>query len=723
MKNLILAIATSAQLMAASDPLDTWTVVRQPDNYRIARLAHGGGRFVAVGDIVLSSEDGIHWTQGDLGGWNPPANLGSPFPLLSLASGNDRFLAGGFNPLWGQSQVVTFDGTTWANPWSDSEWIAGIAYGGGVFVAGGSGTLVLTSENGMNWVRHKTEALHGFNRITFGNGHFVAFESDFGNGTTNYQTHVWISNDGSNWQQASPETTRSLSGPRLMFNRLDFVGGQFVALGVAYEADFVRLRSTIFTSDDGLVWTSRLSEAGQSQYLGVAYGGGQFVVVCAGDPHPILSSADGVTWVKHGVEAPELTAITFGNGQFLAAGEGGAILASGDISSPVETAPVNKVVAWGDVGEAQKRLPPGLTNVVAIGSGGSNIPGFADTSVSAALKQDGTIIEWEYDPGWSWAGETNVLFGMTNVVSIAVSARELPVLWADGTLHSARDPELALSPTNVVAVSGNRGNVLALRDNGTVFSLNGLSFEGYTEITDTKTSRLSNVVAIAAGGMSFGALTNQPWGLALRDDGTVAGWGADDAGQIDLPDNLTNVVAIAAGYGHGMALKADGTVATWGVWARLHPSPSSLTNVVAIAAAGRLSGNTPEAMEGYCLALKADGTVSAWGNLEWWGVTEVPPGLSNVVAIAAGPYRALALVGSGPPVLHTPILKPSRDSMGFRCSISSECGKVYRLEYKERIEGTAWTALPLVAGNGRLIQLFDSTRSVGPGRFYRVRRW
>ena len=63
--------------------------------------------------------------------------------------------------------------------------------------------------------------------------------------------------------------------------------------------------------------------------------------------------------------------------------------------------------------------------------------------------------------------------------------------------------------------------------------------------------------------------------------------------------------------------------------------PSGLSNVVAVAAGDRLS-----------LALKADGQVVAWGSTEK-GQTTVPVGLSNVVAVAAGSYHGLALSVDG----------------------------------------------------------------------------
>jgi YD repeat-containing protein len=61
--------------------------------------------------------------------------------------------------------------------------------------------------------------------------------------------------------------------------------------------------------------------------------------------------------------------------------------------------------------------------------------------------------------------------------------------------------------------------------------------------------------------------------------------------------------------------------------------PSGLSNVVAIASA---------ANGGHCLALNGDGTVVAWGNNSF-GQTNVPADLTNVLAIACGGYHSMAL--------------------------------------------------------------------------------
>ena len=138
---------------------------------------------------------------------------------------------------------------------------------------------------------------------------------------------------------------------------------------------------------------------------------------------------------------------------------------------------------------------------------------------------------------------------------------------------------------------------------------------------------LTNAVAIAAGYFHD---------LALKPDGTVLAWGQNAFNQTDVPAGLTNVVAIAGGSGHSLALKRDGTVVAWGInYGTTTQVPPDLTNVVAIDAGAHNS-----------LALKADSTVVAWGEA-YGGKSIAPDGLTNVVAISAGAGHDLALLANG----------------------------------------------------------------------------
>jgi hypothetical protein len=89
-------------------------------------------------------------------------------------------------------------------------------------------------------------------------------------------------------------------------------------------------------------------------------------------------------------------------------------------------------------------------------------------------------------------------------------------------------------------------------------------------------------------------------------------------------------------------LRDDGSVAVWGDNSFGQTNlPPGLSNVIAIAAGGNHS-----------LALKTNGTVVAWGentdaNGAFAGQSVVPAGLSNVVAIAAGEFHSLAVKSDG----------------------------------------------------------------------------
>src|SRR5262249_5521928 len=135
---------------------------------------------------------------------------------------------------------------------------------------------------------------------------------------------------------------------------------------------------------------------------------------------------------------------------------------------------------------------------------------------------------------------------------------------------------------------------------------------------------LRNITAIAAANFS----------LALQSNGTLVAWGENR-----VPKELGNVVAIAAREFNALALKKDGTVVAWRSFPwQLMQVPTDLTNVVGVAVGG--GGNYVHNM-----ALQRNGTVVAWGSES--AHIPAPPGLSNVVAIAAGYNHSLALKRDG----------------------------------------------------------------------------
>jgi len=138
--------------------------------------------------------------------------------------------------------------------------------------------------------------------------------------------------------------------------------------------------------------------------------------------------------------------------------------------------------------------------------------------------------------------------------------------------------------------------------------------------------------------------------------------------------------------------------------------PPGLADVVAVAA-----GNY------HSLALRSDGTVVAWGD-NAKGQTDIPSGLSNVVAIAAGGNQSVALVGSHPPVTRVALNQYLLVNHEFTITLPTEAGRVYRLESADDLDTPVWHPYPLVSGNGGPRELRD-TNATTAARFYRVRRW
>jgi hypothetical protein len=132
----------------------------------------------------------------------------------------------------------------------------------------------------------------------------------------------------------------------------------------------------------------------------------------------------------------------------------------------------------------------------------------------------------------------------------------------------------------------------------------------------------------------YGTLVSSNAGLSFSIT-SVAVWGANDAGQLNVFSNLTDVLQVSAGQDYNLALLAGGSVVAWGAAPAFPPGLTNFT-FTAIAAG-----------DGFCLARKADGTVIDWGNNDDGVIDAPPPGLTNIAAIAAGGNAAMALQSNG----------------------------------------------------------------------------
>jgi len=157
--------------------------------------------------------------------------------------------------------------------------------------------------------------------------------------------------------------------------------------------------------------------------------------------------------------------------------------------------------------------------------------------------------------------------------------------------------------------------IVALRDDGTVWTWGGLGCEKYGEglaqrdfwVQSTPVQvPISDVISVSAG---------SSFSIALKEDGTVWMWGLFTNKKGDLTPvqvkNLDNVRQISAKGLHALALKNDGTVWSWGDNYGGSLGDGTFENHLDPVQVVGLSNIT--SIEGGNFAIKDDGTVWTWG--------------------------------------------------------------------------------------------------------------
>jgi alpha-tubulin suppressor-like RCC1 family protein/uncharacterized protein YjdB len=276
-----------------------------------------------------------------------------------------------------------------------------------------------------------------------------------------------------------------------------------------------------------------------------------------------------------------------------------------------------------------------LEDVIAIAAG---------SNCSLALKSDGTVWSWGYN-------ETGKLGDGT------VQNKSLPV--------QVKDSDGTGYLTNIIAISSGHIHSLALRNDGTVWAW-GENWVG--NLGDgTYNSRLTPVQV--KGPTESGYLekitaisSNFYHSLALREDGTVWGWGANWNGQLgdgsymdsSIPvqvkgeENvgfLVNITSISTGFDHSVASSSEGFVWSWGYNGSAQLGNGSFANSTI-----PVKVKDPEnfgfleeivtifAGAEHSLALKEDGTIWSWG-ANWFGQLGIgwDDGWSTTPAQVKGP--------------------------------------------------------------------------------------
>ena len=177
----------------------------------------------------------------------------------------------------------------------------------------------------------------------------------------------------------------------------------------------------------------------------------------------------------------------------------------------------------------------------------------------------------------------------------------------------------------ITSIAAGWNHTLGLKSDGTLWAWGG-NEHGQLGIASTPSSTATpaqvgsdaNWTMIAAG---------HSFSLALKNDGTLWAWGANEYGQLGVNDGTTtdktapvkigvaaNWTRISVGNGHVLALKSDGTLWAWGLNSLGQLGIGTIVDSPVPAQVGTDTAWTSIAA-GYdhSVALRNDGTIWTWG--------------------------------------------------------------------------------------------------------------
>jgi Regulator of chromosome condensation (RCC1) repeat/von Willebrand factor type D domain len=266
---------------------------------------------------------------------------------------------------------------------------------------------------------------------------------------------------------------------------------------------------------------------------------------------------------------------------------------------------------------------PDLSQMVAIA---------ANSSYGVGLKSDGTLWGWgsldKAIPEFSNTTKNPVqLAGGHGWVSVVAAYNSLLALKRDGTVwfwapykvgqyQGLLKPVLVSGVNDVIRISSNA----ILKRDGTVWALSLDETFNAGDARATRVDGLTNIVSIASSGSS-----SISHGLALRSDGTVWTWGANDFGQLgddstiprsipQMVSGLTNIVSVSVSQYSSYVVNQDGSVWAWG---SNHQKQLGVGDAQQVLVPTQLIGLTNvevlSTSSTHAMALLRDGTLWSWG--------------------------------------------------------------------------------------------------------------
>ena len=258
----------------------------------------------------------------------------------------------------------------------------------------------------------------------------------------------------------------------------------------------------------------------------------------------------------------------------------------------------------------------------------------AQVSSKLFLKKDGSVWSWyagpypasDHSQKLQFQIQKPVAFDLADIIKIEAGSTYHSAIKKDGTVwvwlplpgsKPVQIPNITDAVDLAYSYQGSQSKLAIVKKDGSVWKWSGSTPTGNsTPVPAIQMDGLADITNLFKGDQCF---------FAVKNDGTIWGWGNNLHGQLGLTEQrtyetpelipgLTDIVSIAGTASSTFALKKDGTVWSWGfeqnrmpeIGATIHPEPQQikgLTDVEKIACGGA-----------HVLVVLKDGSLWAWGS-------------------------------------------------------------------------------------------------------------
>lgn len=487
-----LAVGDRARLYTSSDGR-TWTRQEPPANLtfrsNLYTITKSGNTFVATGERILTSRNGLSWTLR-----STPSS-----PVEALAWNGSTFIGLSHE----QDVVQSSNGEDWQLGATTSVGsFQKMIKAGSLYVGVGGGGVISTSSNLIFWTTRSSGTAQQLNDVSFNGEQFVVV----GNGGI-----ILTSTDGQTWTKKTVDAGGNLNAVVWTGSRwvVGGTGGSLLSStdGRAWSRNGLRYPdrvltngrrwvvndfTEILTSDDGVNWRTRhdIENGGsgfdrEGTFHGLDYQNGSFLAYRSTpnrENSRIAVSTTGTAWIERDTPTIHVfkDAVWMGN-QYVAIGDLGYIATSPDRFQWTERDSGPRVLGLKDIAWNGRR-------VVAVGSSGrvkTSVDGINWEAGSIGHSMDvrditamgttfvgvGGVFAWMSENGMDW---TRVNTGV-NLFAIVWTGDQLVAGGEDGIVTSPDGAtwtkrELPKEGLSVRSIAWNGTSFLATAHGGTVLS-------------------------------------------------------------------------------------------------------------------------------------------------------------------------------------------------------------------------------------------------------------